>query len=534
MRYDGMIRTILATPATDAGSRTATWRQLVDILAQSGDRLTPGLRATAHDRIAELRDVVPVSERRQASASLAPRVDRADVVAIFAMDEPTVAAPVLARATLPDAEWIGMLSLFPATSRAVLRNRRDLGGAVERALTSFGPSDFALPDWSAPPTEAGSQIRNLVARIEAFRSQKASEERPARIVEPAPDTFVFETMPTGEIDWVAGAAREPLIGMSIAEPALAHDAGVDGQAVGAHRRRAPFADARLVVAGKGPISGNWLISGAPIFNPRDGRFAGYHGTARRPRRDEHAGELPKDQRGVLSGTALPADSLRQLVHELRTPLNAIQGFADMIDCQILGPAGSAYRTQAHGIAKESRRLLEVVDDLDTAARLDSDSFDREEGASDVGAILQAIVDARLDALESRGIVLRMAIEPDSIVAIAGPLVERMMQRLLASSFGLLGEGDAIDIRLASSAGRLDLNVTRPANSTGRNGTALLDPISGVVSEWLDAPILGMGFTLRLVANLARAAGATLVVREDGFRLSLPVAAVARERSSEQI
>lgn len=231
---------------------------------------------------------------------------------------------------------------------------------------------------------------------------------------------------------------------------------------------------------------------------------------------------------------LKDEFLATLSHELRTPLNAIQGFADMIDCQILGPAGSAYRTQAHGIAKESRRLLEVVDDLDTAARLDSDSFDREEGASDVGAILQAIVDARLDALESRGIVLRMAIEPDSIVAIAGPLVERMMQRLLASSFGLLGEGDAIDIRLASSAGRLDLNVTRPANSTGRNGTALLDPISGVVSEWLDAPILGMGFTLRLVANLARAAGATLVVREDGFRLSLPVAAVARERSSEQI
>jgi signal transduction histidine kinase len=524
-----MIRTILALTTNDVASRTAVWRQLVDIVAQSGSRMEPELRTRAHERIAALRDTVPTSERRQAAASFAERVNQADVVAIFAMDEPVVAAPVIARATLSEAEWLGLLGSFPPTSRAVLRNRRDLGAVVERALASFGAADFALPDWSVPATaeESSSQIRNLVARIEAFRSQSAVQALAIKIPQSVADTFVFETTATGDIDWVDGAAREALIGLSIAEIATPREQGVDGQAAGAHRRRAPFNDARLVVAGQGPAGGDWLISATPIFNPRNGRFAGYHGNARRPRRDERAG-------GALSGTALPADSLRQLVHELRTPLNAIQGFAEMIDRQILGPATESYRSRAHYIVSESRRLLEVVDDLDAAARLDSNRFEREDGTSDAGAILQRIVDEQRGALESRGMVLVAEIERDAVVRIAEPLVERMIRRLLASVLGLLRDGDGAHLSLSAGSGGISLSIPRPAVLIGRDEHMLLDPAYGPEGEWPDAPILGLGFTLRLIANLARETGATLIMDDDAFRLLLPAVAAAQEVSGEQV
>ena len=42
--------------------------------------------------------------------------------------------------------------------------------------------------------------------------------------------------------------------------ALAH-LGVDGQAAGAFEKRSPVRDARFSVAGEGPASGDWRISG---------------------------------------------------------------------------------------------------------------------------------------------------------------------------------------------------------------------------------------------------------------------------------
>lgn len=528
MRYDGMIRTILALPTTDDGSRTAVWRQLVDIVAQGGSRMAPELRALAHERIAELRDAVPANERRKAAASFADRVNQPDVVAIFATDVAAVAAPVVARATLSEDEWLGLLSTFPSTSRAILRNRRDLGPAVERALASFGPSDFALPDASLPanPEESSSQIRTLVARIEAFRSQTIPVAPPVAI----PETFVFEANVDGEIDWIYGVAREAVLGLSIADIATPREQGVDGQAAGAYRRRAPFKDARLIVAGTGPAGGDWLISATPVFNPRDGRFAGYHGNARRPRRDERAG----GEESSLAGTTMPADSLRQLVHELRTPLNAIQGFAEMIDRQILGPAAASYRTRAQFVVGESRRLLEVVDDLDAAARLDSSRFEREEGTSDAGLVVQRITTDQRASLAMRGVALKMEVDGEFIVSIAEPLLDRMIRRLLSSVLGLAVMGDSTDIGLSETSGRIVLTISRPAVLDGRDERALLDPAYGPEGEWPDAPILGLGFTLRLVANLARETGAKLELGDDAFRLVLPPVGASQGMHGSQV
>ena len=73
----------------------------------------------------------------------------------------------------------------------------------------------------------------------------------------------------------------------------------------------------------------------------------------------------------MFGTEFPADSLRQLIHELRTPLNAIIGFAEMIEGQYMGPAAAAYRGRAAEIMEQARGLLGAVDDLDTAARIET-------------------------------------------------------------------------------------------------------------------------------------------------------------------
>jgi len=532
-----MIATILALPATDNASRSMAWRQLVDILAQAGERLDPETRRAVHARLAELTPDVPAADRRSAAASLATRAG-AEAVAIFAADAPAIAAPVLSRAQLDDEQWIALIPALPPTSRTIMRNRRDLSPAVTRALASFGPSDFALPP-AVPPSpinlaeraisggdvaggEATSQIRNLVERIETFRRQKPKLLPQGAIVDPAPPpaeavTFVFETTLDGTIDWIEGAPRGPLLGMSIAEAAEPRAAGVDGQAAGAFRRRAPFRDARLAVAGEGAAGGDWLISAHPVFNPRDGRFAGYHGDARRPQPEERARYF-----GATRTVPLAPDSLRQLVHELRTPLNAIQGFAEMIDLQMLGPAASAYREHARSIAGESRRLLEVVEDIDTAARIDGKRADATvAGESDASAIVADVVLGLEPHLRERNVRIEAHIERDIAVAVGAAPFARLSQRLLAMVTGLAAQGETIDVRLVSDRQLATLTVSRAGALKGVAEREMLDPGFGPDGEWPSAPLLGLGFSMRLITNLARSVRGGLEVRDDAFVLTVP-------------
>ncbi len=537
-----MIATILTLPMAGEGARAMAWRQLVDIVAQAGDRLDPDTRAAAHDRIATLRPGVDPAERRNASASLAGRATP-EAVAIFACDEPAIAAPVLARAQIDDARWLAMIPTLPPTSRAILRNRRDLSPVVERALASYGPSDFALPGLVAVPAElpveSASQIRALVERIEAFRSQQPLADAilpdpPEPATDPVSDRFTFETMLDGTIDWVEGVEREPLIGLSIGEAAPPRSAGVDGQAAGAFRRRAPFRDARLSVAGASNSSGDWLMTAHPLFDPRSGRFAGYRGEARRPGPQERALRF-----ATAASTPLAPDSLRQLVHELRTPLNAIQGFAEMIDQQMLGPAASAYRDHAQSIIGESRRLLEVVEDLDTSARIDgarSDSTSAESGAAVPCAFDAAagrIATTLRPALEQRGVTIGLDLAPSTSVRVGVQHVERLTHRLLVTVTSVASAGEFVAVDLAIHGPMATLTVARPRVLLGLTTDAMLDPGFGPDGEWPDAPLLGLGFSLRLLASLARSVGGRFDIGDDAFSLSLPRTSADEARQGEQ-
>ena len=514
-----MLATALSLDADDAGGQTAQWRQLVDLVVQAKGDVSASVRDAALSRIAALRASVPVEQRRLAARQLATRATGGDGVALFGIDEPVVAAPVLSVVQMDGAGWQSLIAQIPPASRALLRNRRDLPEDAVRALASYGLSDFALPGTEGTAIDAGAQIRELVARIEAFRLGGVGV---APGLDPAPQTledFNFETSPDGLFDWIVGAPREALIGISVAEIAEAGGYGVDGQAAGAFRRRAPFRDARLSVAGAGSAGGDWLISAQPVFNPRTGRFAGYHGSARRPRPDEIAGPVAR-----FAGTTLPVDSLRQLIHELRTPLNAILGFAEMIDRQLLGPAALAYRAQAQAIVEDGQRLLAMVDDLDQAARARRDAvampFDR---AVDATAMLARIAAGLEPGMTARRVKFKIIAEhPVDVVGVSPVVLERMMTRMVGAASGLARARETVAVRLTQAPnGQALLSVARPKALAGVSDAVLLDPGYDPEMPYPDAPLLGLGFTLRLIAGLARDVGGRFVIAADAFVLTLP-------------
>jgi signal transduction histidine kinase len=392
--------------------------------------------------------------------------------------------------------------------------------------------EIATPPLPPPEATAGTfQIAELVARIDAYQRQR--EDRPAIplpatgpevrpelfALDHAPaESFRFETDAAGVVRWIEGAARAPLIGLSLDLAALPAGSQVDGVAAGAFRRRASFANARLVVEGHSDAAGQWRISGIPVFDRASGRFTGYRGTARRPRADEMA-ESAREGRNPAS------DALRQLVHELRTPANAIAGFAEMIESQLLGPVPQPYRVHAAAIRNQTHDLLGAIDDIDMAARIESDALDLRPGDVPVAPLLARVGEDLAPLARLRGATL--AIDPGADgIAIAGD--DRAVERLIARLMATLVSSGSPDERIAVAArGEGDrtvlLSFDRPRALGAYAEEKLLTIDAEVESEREGAPLLGTGFALRLARNLAMELGGTLTIGEDRLTLRLPAA-----------
>ncbi|KRC82839.1 histidine kinase [Sphingomonas sp. Root241] len=543
----------------------SAWRQLVDLIGRR--RVPPATRAMATLRA--IKSEVPRPVRAASARALEFSNPPAPLVRLFARDELPIAIPVLRSARLSASEWIQLLPDLAPAARTVLRNRRDLPPAVQRALESFGPVDFVLPNdagmsetgvghasatevvdssagsiaeaepdaqnltmdhseriSAAAPREAPArsaaqsaqvedegpfEIAEVVARIDAFWRNR---EEAGAVPTPAPpvvEHFRFETDEKGVVRWIDGVSRAAVIGLSL--DLLGVDGShVDGIAAGAFRRRAGFSTARMTIEGNSDAAGDWLISAIPVFDPANGRFTGYRGTARRPRADERA-------EPVRAPVGSPAESLRQLVHELRTPTNAIAGFAEMIETQMLGPVAGVYRDRANVIRSQARELLGAIDDLDLAARIDSAALTLVPDRVSLRPVLATIADDLAPLLELRGSMIALPIE-DLVVTGDRRAVERLLARLMATLVSASRPGERIGVNMAlESDQKVAVAIDRPRALADYPG----DSVLGIDDEREDATLLGTGFALRLARNLARELGGSLVIAPSILTLRLPAA-----------
>lgn len=530
MRFDDTLETVLASDLRTPFGVQSAWRQLTDLVGRR--RVAPDTRVMAALRA--IKDRVPTAVRLSSARSLEYANPPAPLVRLFALDDAAVAAPALRSARLAAPDWIQLLPELTPAGRAILRNRRDLSPVVQRALDSFGPVDFVLPDNSVavaaheaepivadqpafadaadaavpPEFEPGTfEIADVVARIDAFWRHREAEPLP--LAPPVAEEFRFETDAAGIVRWVDGVNRGAVVGISL--DAGAPSGSVDGVASGALRHRSAFANARLKVEGQSDASGDWLMSGVPAFDPVSGRFTGYRGTARRPRTDERA-EHPEP-----TAPHAAADSLRQLVHELRTPTNAIAGFAEMIETQMLGPVSEVYRDRAHTIRAQARDLLGAIDDLDLAARIDSAALALVPGRVGLRPLLESIADDLAPLAELRGAMIALPIDDASVVG-DRRAVERLLSRLLATLVSASAKGERIGVYVVRELeDRVAIAMDRPRALADYPG----DSVLGIDDERDDATLLGTGFALRLARNLARELGGSLVIGTDRLTLRLP-------------
>ncbi len=559
MHFDDRLATVLRHRATGERAARTQFRQLLDLLGSRPATLAAtrdqALLGAAWLRLGALGEMIPAADRAAMIRDPGLRFRNPELAVHLAEDEPEVAAAALARADLSDEDWEALIPHLPIRARGFLRLRRDMPTGAVRLLEWLGIHDRGLPlpdanpaDQSAQPANPmpkpspsirvvaandvvppalgqpepeDSEITALVKRIEAFRqarSDGSSLPRPASadaprlpLGDPAMDgpmqqldRFAFTCDAEGRINWAEPEIAPMVVGMRIAQDEVIAPRNF--------ARHQPVRNLAATLEGAPLICGDWIVDAAPRFTDPGGRFFGYAGMFRRPA-------------GGLLTAAEPADSeadrIRQLLHELRTPVNAIQGFAEIIQQQLFGPAPHEYRALAATIAGDSARILAGFDELDRLARLETGALELDEGACDLRTMAERTSTQLHSVLQARnaGFALDLGSTPCRIAMAQGDC-EALGWRLLATFANALGAGETVAITLDQDGAMARLGCHLPAALEQAEDifSANAKPAGGALS----AGMFGAGFALRLARAEAQAAGGALERKEGWLTLTLPL------------
>lgn len=386
------------------------------------------------------------------------------------------------------------------------------------------------------------RIDEIVKKIENLRSKREQYDAPQLPLEGGLEAekhyiseIYFATDNNGTINWVDGVPRGALVGSSIAEASYDNSPGTDASGAASFKQRIAFENVRMKLCGADMIAGDWRINAVPFFDTLSGRFKGYKGLLRRPNIVESAA-IVHNRQGDYNSTfeGESSDNLQQLIHELRTPLGAVIGFAEIIEQQLFGPASSEYRTLAKTILEEGNRLLAGFDDLNIAAKIDSGNFQASLGLTNVNWLSQKTMTLLQPLLETENIKLQINGGDDlHPLMIENEDAERLLVRLLSALISASHHDEILIGRWEMIAGKRPMNqfsISTPTELRSMSEKQLLESGPEHIEDNDRAPLLGLGFSLRLVRNLANNLGGSLLFHKNIIILSLPA---SREKPIEK-
>jgi two-component system, OmpR family, sensor kinase len=545
MHFDDRLATVLRARAEGPALARIQFRQLLDLLGALPVEANHAQFDAACERLTQLAARIPPPERAAMLRDPGLRLRNPRLVALLASGEPEAAAAALERAQLSEDAWIDLAPALSAGAVGLLRQRRDLGPRAEALFDRAGLMRPGLPpsgetvsqsfDVAAPNAPEPSGIGAIVQRIEDFRKARSPGEGGGASLASAssPDTasasaplrpaaFDFATDAEGRIVWADPGIAPMAVGLRLGSREPIGPASASAALAIALRRRQPVRALGVDIAGAPAIAGRWMLDAAPIFDPRSGDYRGHAGRLRRP-----AARFAAPQAAPAAGGE--ADRMRQVLHELRTPVNAIQGFAEVIQQQVFGPAPHEYRALAAAIASDAAAMLAGFEELERLARLETGRLAIATDGSDMIAVAAATVAQLRPFTEPRGsgFALRTGDETTIAVALADAELERLIWRVLAVLASAAAPGEVLKLRARSRGDTGRLTMQLPASLAALDDTALLQAQANAASgRTIGTGMFGAGFALRLAMAEARAAGGLLRRRDGNLQLRLPLLTAA--------
>jgi CheY-like chemotaxis protein/anti-sigma regulatory factor (Ser/Thr protein kinase) len=217
-----------------------------------------------------------------------------------------------------------------------------------------------------------------------------------------------------------------------------------------------------------------------------------------------------------------------LSHELRTPINAVFGWARMLHAGQVPEAGRGRALDA--IVRNAHAQVQLIDDLLDVSRIISGKMRLDVRPVDLGAVVDAALDAVRPAAAGKHIRIEATLDPR-----AGPLMgdpDRLQQvvwNLLTNAIKFTPKEGRVQVQLQ----RVNSHVEIVVSDTGRGIPTEVLPLVFDRFRQGDTGATqrkgGLGLGLALVRHLVEAHGGTVTAQSPGegqgatFVVKLPIA-----------
>jgi signal transduction histidine kinase/ActR/RegA family two-component response regulator len=244
----------------------------------------------------------------------------------------------------------------------------------------------------------------------------------------------------------------------------------------------------------------------------------------------------RDLLGRLADSVRTRDQfLAMLGHELRNPLAAIHTATEL-----LLRLPSEPERPASVIARQSRKLARLVDELLEVSRVESGKIALQRSVLDLRAVVERSAEAMAAQAEGAGLSLEVVLPLEPVPVDGDPVrLEQIAGNLLGNAVKYTPAGGTVTIAAERAGGTAVLRVI----DTGVGiAPELLDRIFEPFTQattTLDRSQGGLGLGLALVRGLAELHGGTVRARSEGagrgteVEVRLPLAAQAAAEASRQ-
>jgi signal transduction histidine kinase len=249
------------------------------------------------------------------------------------------------------------------------------------------------------------------------------------------------------------------------------------------------------------------------------------------RRDE-IGDLARSFRAMAARLAeldrIRAEFVSMTSHELKTPINVIGGYTELIDEGMYGPVTPRQKEALTAIQEQSRKLADMVNQLQDISRLETRGFPVEPREVRTEEILTVVKRTFQALARQKQIQFDVTAEPDTpetIVADPDRIRNEVLGNLLSNAFKFTAPGGAIRVRAARDDGRICIEVSDTGTGIPEKDLAhVFDKYYQVGDE---AKAQGSGLGLAIARQIVHDHGGEITVASrtgDGttFRILLPL------------
>lgn len=228
-------------------------------------------------------------------------------------------------------------------------------------------------------------------------------------------------------------------------------------------------------------------------------------------------------------------------HELRTPLTSILGYTQLLiemDSEAdgsYGADGDQRREFVGVIARNSNRLMALVQDLLLVARLDSGGVLVDRKPIDLAEVTRSSVESLAPQAAEAGLALSLE-SPETLPLVADPTrMAQIVENLLGNALKFTPSGGSVKIALAAVGGEARLRVSDSGIGISEDAQARLFERFFRAEEAIARAIPGTGLGLAVVQGIVLAHGGSIEVesrvgRGATFVVRLPLALSIDQRS----